>query len=404
MLGIKAVQSIPPRFAAQFYNQIYPSIYAYKAIQAFKVIDIINAVINKLAKTAAALPIYGYDANGEDLGPTDKLTKFLQTLTFAQRLEMYTWLYVADEVFVYKEKTLGVNGAVQKVHFINPYYVRLVISDTFPQEIIGFIYCDPNVAEEFPIERDELIFIKGFNPTLDPYQRWRGLPKTDVLCQRLTRVESNMKNSISNQQNGGVPGVIFQKDMPNTDAGKKAVSGRQDNFARFISNSDNKGAPYFAAGEMGYLNIGSNLVDLESIELEKLDKAAICAVFGLSDILMNSDSTSTESNVKEMVRQMYTNAVKPYTTLVDDAFNTELVTDFGVGYRKVRTDYSDVPELQTSLKERIDSLAAAPVMIPNDVLEALGYDRDPNPLMDLPLIKTGYQSVDDFEPLPPVTE
>lgn len=403
LIGIKAIQTVPSRYTTQLYNQIYPNIYSYKYIAAFRVIDTVNSVVNKIATTAAKLPIYGYGKNGEDLPETDKLVVFLRSLTYIKKLEMYTWLVLSDEAVGFKQKTLGVNGTVENMVFLNPSYVILVISDSFPQEIVSYIYRDPNFGIDIPLEKDEVIFIHGFNPTLDPYERWRGLPKTDVLRQRLSRMESNMKNSIGQMQNGGVPGVMFQKDLtPQANASKNVIGTRQENFARFLKNPDNKGAPYFAAGEMGYFPIGSDLVDMASLDIEKADVKGVCNVWSISDILLNNDSSSTESNVKEMVRQMYTTAVLPYTTMVDDAFNNELVTDFGTGYRTVKTDYSDVDELQYTMKERIDALAAAPVMIPNDILEALGYDRKPDPLMDQPLIKTGYQPVDDFEPLPPI--
>ena len=385
----------------QLYNQIYPSWLSYKAIAAFHINDMVYAVVSKLAKTAAALPMYAYNQNGEDLPETDKLTKFLTTLTYLQKLELYTWLYLQDECCIFKEKTLGVNGQVDKFHFLNPAYVILVISDTFPQEVVSYIYRNPSFGEDITIAEDEMMFIHGFNPTLDPYLKWRGLSKCDVLCQRLTRMESNMRNSVAQMQNGGVPGVMYQKDLA-PQLAKTTLDSRKENFSRFIQNPENKGAPFFAAGEMGYFQIGSNLVDLDSLEVEKADIKAVCNVWGLSDVVMNSDAGSTYNNVKEMVGQMYTNAVKPYTTLVDDVFNNELVTDFGVGNRFVKTDYSDVPELQTSLKEKIDALAAAPVMIPNDVLEAMGFDRSEDAAMDMPFIKSGYTPIDQLEPLPPI--
>jgi len=316
---------------------------------------------------------------------------------------LYTWLYLQDEVAIFKEKTLGVNGFIEKLHILNPNYLILVISDTFPQEVSSYIYRDPNYGIDVPMAYDEVIFIHGFNPTIDPYLRWRGLPKTDVLRQRLCRMESNMKNSISTMQNGGVPGVMFQKDLPATNPQAKTVVGaRQDNFANFLKNPDNKGAPYFAAGEMGYFSIGSDLVDIESLDMEKADVKGVCNVWGISDILLGNTDGGTENNVKEMIRQMYTNAVKPYTIMVDDSFNSELTTDFGVGFRKVSTDYSDVEELQSSMKEKLEAMASSMTGIPNDFLEALGFDRYPHPAMDMPFIKTGWEPLDNFEPLPPI--
>lgn len=397
---VKAYQTTT---TAQMYNQIFPTWYSYKYIAAFHINDTVNAVVNKLAKTAAALPIYAFQKNGEDLSDTDKLTIFLSKLTYVQKLELYTWLYLADEAFVYKDRPLiGVNGYVEKIYFLNPAYMTLVVSRDFPQEVMGYIYRDPNDNVETTIAKEDCIFIHGFNPTLDMYQKWRGLPKTEVLRQRLTRMESNMRNSVGQMQNGGTPGVLFAKELPNTSQSKQVVDQMKQNFSRFVSNPDNKGNPFIQAGEMGYVQIGSTLVDLDSLDLEKADNKAVCSVWGVSDVLFNSDSAATESNVKEMIRQMYTNAVMPYTRMVDDAFNNELSTDFGTGFKVIKTDFSDVPELQTSMKEKIDSMAAAPTMIPNDVLQALGYDRSTDPLMDEPYIKSGYQPVSDFNPVEPV--
>lgn len=407
LLGIDKLKAELKSFqsttSVQLFNQVYPSWHTHKYIEAFRISDIVNSVVNKLSNTAAALPIYGYNVNMEDLPETDKLVIFLRSLTFIQKKELYTWLFLADECFIYKDKTLGVNGTVNNVYFLNPSFVTLVISDSFPQEVAYYIYKEPMMADKgIRIELDEMVFIHGFNPTTDRYLKWRGLSKVEVLKYKLTRLESNIKNSVGQLQNGGVPGVVYQKDLKPNEQAKSVLGPRQDNFANFLKNPDNKGAPYFAAGEMGYIQIGSSLVDMDSIELEKADNKSVCNVWGLSDVLLNSDSAATESNVKEMIRQMYTNAVMPYTRMVDDAFNNDLVTDFGVGFRQVKTDYSDVHELQSSLKEKVDALAAAPVMIPNDVLEAMGYDRVDNPDMDLPLIKSGYEPIDNFEPLPPV--
>ena len=98
----------------------------------------------------------------------------------------------------------------------------------------------------------------------------------------------------------------------------------------------------------------------------------------------------------------WTDAIIPKIQLVEDAFNHELVTDFGVGFKQVKFDLGSVKDLQQNQLDLIKSLAAAPVMIPNDVLEAMGYDRVDDPTMDLPLVKTGYQPLDQFEPLPPI--
>jgi HK97 family phage portal protein len=402
MLGLKAIQGIATGITIQTFNQIYPSWHSWKVIKAYKTLDDIFSVVNKLSAKAASVPIYGYDQNMEDLPETDKLTVFLRTLTFTQRIEMFTWLYLRGEVVIYKQKTLGVNGTVEKIAFINPSFITLVLTDTWPEEVQQYWFRDPNRGIDTLLERDEVMFIKNFNPSDDYREGWRGYSSVDALTKRLVRMESNMNNSVAQMQNGGVPGVMYAKDIPNTAVGKTAIDQMKENFGRFSTNSANKGAPFIQAGEMGYFQIGSSLVDMDSIELEKIDFKKICNAFSTFDILFGSDSASTESNVKEVRQMNWTDAIIPKIQLVEDAFNQELVTDFGVGFKQVKFDLGSVKDLQQNQLDLIKSLAAAPVMIPNDVLEAMGYDRVDDPTMDLPLVKTGYQPLDQFEPLPPI--
>lgn len=396
---LKAYQSTT---TLQFYNQIYPSWQSHKALQVFHIEDTIFSVVHKLAKTAAKIPIYGYNDKGEDLPETDKLVLFLRTLTYAKKLELFTWLFLVDRAFCYKEKTLGVNGTVERMVFLNPDFVQIAVTTVFPEEIAYYIYRDPNTGFSKRLELDEVIYIKGFNPTSDPYEKWFGCSKVEVLRRRITRMEGNMENSVAMMQNGGVPGVLYVEGLQHNAQAKPIIGALQENYKSFSTNPDNKGAAFVQPGKMGWLPMGLSMVDLDSAELAKLDLKGVCNVWGVSDTWFNSDSASTESNVKEMIRQAYTNGVMPITQLVEDAFNVGLVIDFGSGIRTIRFDFSDVEELQTSLKEKIEAMASAPVMIPNDVLEAMGYDRIDNELMDQPLIKTGYQPIDDFEPLPPV--
>jgi len=402
VLGINRLQTISNTVSVQAMNQIYPAWYSYKIIAAYKKFDTIFSVVQKLSNKAASVPLYGYNMDDEDLPDTDKFVVFLKSLTYMKRFEMFFWLFLKNECFIFKQKTLGVNGKVEKVHFFNPNFVTIVLTDTFPEEVAGYWYKDYSRGVYMYFEADEIIYIHGFNPSDDYRESWRAFGPIEALLRRLTRYDSNMANSVSQMQNGGVPGVMYFKDLPHNVQSKPVVDAMKDNFGRFIKNPDNKGSVFVTAGEAGYFSIGSSLVDLASIDMEKLDDDKIYNAFSVSNILFNSNAASTESNVREMRQSMWTDAIIPKLSMVEDAFNNELVTDFGVGYRVVKFDVGGIKDLQRTQLELMTAMAAAPVMIPNDILEAMGYQRNPNPDMDRPLIKSGYQPIDDFEPLPPI--
>lgn len=402
VLGVNRLQTVGGSMNMQVMNQIYPTWYSYKIVAAYKKFDTIFSVVNKLAGKAASVPIYGYGKDGQDLPDTDKFVVFLQSLTNMKRFEMFFWLFLRTECFIYKEKTLGVNGNVESIHFFNPNFVTIVLTDTFPEKIAGYWYRDYSRGLDEYFEADQIMYIRGFNPSDDYRESWRAFGPVEALFHRLTRYDSNMNNSVAQMQNGGVPGVMYFKDLPHNVQSKPAIDGTKENFARFVKNPDNKGSVFITAGEAGYFSIGSDLVDMLSLEMEKLDDDKIYNAFGVSNVLFNSTAASTESNVREMRQSMWTDAIIPKFAMVEDSFNTELVTDFGIGYRTAKFDVGGIKDLQRTQLELMTAMAAAPVMIPNDILQAMGYQRDPNPLMDMPLIKSGYEPIDNFEPLPPI--
>jgi len=388
----------------QLYNQVFPTWQSYKAVGIIRLVDEIYSVTHKLAVTCAGIPLYGYDKEGEYLNDADKLSVFLRTLTYTKKVELFHWLVLCDEAFCYKEKTLGLNGTVEKITFLNPQWMTLFVSTDFPQRIIGYKYCDPNTGYEKVLLEDEVIFMRGFNPTNDANQRWRGLSRVEILCRRLTRLESNMANSVAQMQNGGTPGVLFVKGLPSDGKAKGVSDGMKENYARFAKNPANKGAPFIQVGEFGYIQLGLSLADLDSAKLADMDMKAICNVWHLPVQWFNAETASTDSNVKAMMVQVYTAGVKPYTSMVEDAFNTELVIDFGADTRSVAFDFSDIPELAESLKDKIEAMNASVSVVPNEQRELLGYDRIDDPAMDEPWVKSGWEPLSSFTAVEPVTD
>lgn len=380
--------------------QIFPSWQVFRDVETYRIVDEISSVVNKLAQTAANLPMYAYQEDGQDLPPNNILTKILKRFSYSERLKLFSFLYLSNEAFIYKQKIdFGPNAGMIDLHILHPNFMSVVLSLEFPTRIIGYIYRDPQVNYEAKFLPEEILFIRGFNPEIDFYTRWRGVSKTTLLCRRITRLEANKANSVAQMQNGGVPGLLFDKS---TEFDVEAQGQRDTRMLKHFTNPDNKGLPYNTNGDPVYVPIGSNLVDMDSSQLALIDSKGIYNAYGISGEWMNIDST-VRSDVKEMIRQVYTTAIQPYTTLVEEAFEKD--PDLGGGDNiTIAFDFSNVSELQQSLKDKMDGLAAAPVMIPNDILEASGADRDPDPKMNLPWIKAGYQPLDSFEDIPPVDD
>lgn len=380
-------------------QQIFPTYQVWKDIVAYQTVDDIYSVVKRLANTSAMIPMYCDNiATDEELPATDPLSKLIRNLSTQKRVELFTFLYGTGECFAYKNRLdAGVNRGVYDLTFLHPSNMSVVLSTGFPTYVLGYIYQDFQQGFELKLLPEEVIHFKYFNPSNDYYTKWRGFGPVQALTHRLTRLKAGMDASVSQMQNGGVPGIVYEKSE-NFDV--EAFGLRQKRMQEFFNNSSNKGAPYNAVGEMGYIQLGLPLADLDVAELQKIDFQKICNAFSISSILFNNDSSSTESNVNEMSKQLYSNAILPTLKIVQDQLNND--EEISANYTKrVEFDLSDVAELQEDMNAKASVYSAMPVIIPNDVMEAFGFERYDDPLMDLPYIKSGYQPISDFSAAPP---
>jgi len=407
MQTVKALQTFNrSQSIEQIRTMIFPSWQSVKEVEAYIIFDDVYSVVSRLATSSAQIPLIAYnEATGEDLPATDPLCKFLKGMTMEEREVMYTWLYMAGEVFMWKDALmLGPNKGKLKVEFLHPSFMTVIQEDVFPNRIIGYRYQDTRTT--FTLKAEEVIYVKYFNPTTQYNERHRGMGPIKALAQRLTRLQANMSASVSQMQNGGVPSIVYDK-TPGIDADRgsggsalneevSVMGQHKENFSRFLRNPENKGAPYFSAGEMGVLQLGLSLVEMDAIAQADVDFDKICNAYSLSSVLFNNKKASTESNVKEMRKDMYTNAIIPNVIRMCDGIRKGTVDIYGEG-KGIRPDLSKIPELQQNMKEKATAWAALPAIVLNEMRNDMGMDQLDDEMADRLLIKQGYQLADDLE-------
>jgi len=383
---------------------VFPTWGVFKEVQSYQLFDDVYSVVSRLATSSAQIHLEGYNEKTDtELPETDNMQVYLKTLTLDQREILYTYLYLCGELFMYKERiSLGPNKGKLTTHFLHPNFVSLIISKEFPQKVIGIKYQDTMFNFTLPIE--EVIFIKYFNPSVIYTDRWRGMSPLKSLAQRLTRLQANISGTVSQLQNGGVPSIVYDKtpgiDSDRMGGGAAAnnevtVMGQhKDNFARFLRNPDNKGAPYFSAGEMGVIQLGLSNVDLDALAMADVDFDKICNAYSLSSTLFNNKHASTESNVKEMRKDMYTNAIIPNIMRVCDGIKVNTVDVFGPD-KCIKPELSEIPELQQDMQAKATAWAALPSFVPNELRRAFDLEDSTDPNANELFIKTGYTMLAD---------
>lgn len=402
--------------------------------------DAVYSVVNKIAETSALIPIYPY------LQVKDKELKQLKALTQRQfytnkglwdikmiqlkalidapdnddlnalletpnplqsknefNLAAFCYWLLNGECFIYKYRVdAGANqGKVKELHIWPPDCVILNVTRTYPQKIVSYTYTfnGQRILENVPVT--DVIHWKRFNPTanFDSYEL-RGLSPLKALTRTLTRLDEADTRSLSLMKNGGTPGIVYAEDIENSEIGQPEFDAQRKSYYDFKMNPENVGADYWTAGKKGYISTGLNMADLKLLEAQKVDFKRLCNAYKISDIVFNNDAAATESNVKEQVKQMYTNACLPMVYSYRDKLNKELAPEFDNNKDQkhfIDADISSISELQDDMLALANILGAMPITpTGNEMRSLFKFDAIEDALMDQPLVKSGYTLLSDI--------
>lgn len=414
---VKALQSTNLGMIVNANTSIYPTWQVYENVNTYTTVDDVYSIISLLAETAARIPLYSYEVVDDDamksykkhdyntihnkyyrqkafinLPNTDKFAQFVDDISYEDKIKYFSLLYINGELFLYKEKIeLGPNAGKVYLHALNSQNVTVVVSDTFPQRVVKYQYFD--VGYDGVFSTDEIIHIKYFNPSIYNGQYWRGLSPLQVLSKRLTRLNAGMDASVAQMQNGGVPGIVYEKDA----YAFETLGARKTDFADYLRNSTNKGAPYFSAGEMGYIQLGLKLADMDVSDLQGIDFTKLCNAYKVPEILLNNQDGSTYNNVQTAEKMLYTNTILPNLHLFRDAILQSVAPMFSDRIKRtVEIDLSTIPALQQDMKTQAEALNAMWWVTPNEKRELMEFDQLDEPLMNEIIIDSGKMLLTDL--------
>jgi HK97 family phage portal protein len=422
---VKALQRTNLSTAVNVSTSIYPSWLDVENINTYVTVDDVYSIVSYLAQTAARIPMYGYEIVDDsalksmkkysktsllgkhyqtkamqDLPQQDRFVEFLNSMSYEDKVMYYTILYVTGELFLYKEVIeLGPNAGKVILHPMKGANVIVNISENFPQRVVSYRYFD--MGFDGNLSTDEVIHVKYYNPSITNGQQWRGLSPLQVLTKRLTRLNAGMDASVAQMQNGGVPGIVYEK----SDFAIETLGQRKNDFASYLRNSSNKGAPYFAAGEMGYLALGLSLADMDVSDLSGVDSTKLCNAYKFPEILLNNQDSSTFNNVASAEKLLYTNSILPNIYLFRDAIVNGVIPMYAVDglKRAIEIDLSEIPALQEDMKMQADALNAMWWTTPNEKRDMMGFEELLEPMMDQIIIDSGKQLITDLGMVPDVT-
>lgn len=313
---------------------------------------------------------------------------------------VYTCPLLTGNSYVHMEAAeLGVNaGKPKSLHLMPPQNTVPVVQGSFPKYISRYeMRLDPNAPRSF--ETEEVLHLRYFNPDFSQNgAELTGLSPLAALHRTSVRGASENDYMVRGFQNSGANGIVTIGGEGSADHTPEALGSLKSSFYNESSGTRNAQKTLFINDQVAYTQIGLGPVEMKVIESQKITFKKFCNAYFVSDVLFNNGETATESNVKEMVKRMYTNACLPDAYALRDLLNQKLTPLFDKDGTKyyIDVDITGISELQEDMQAMATIYSTLPIMNPAWISEAFGYGKDMG-VEDRLYIKTGYTPIEDLD-------
>jgi HK97 family phage portal protein len=286
-------------------------------------------------------------------------------------------------------------GKPLELHTLPSQYMSIIADlSKFPIEPTGYqLYMQ--FTQTFT--KQEILHDKYSNPNWNIVgNQLYGLSPLQPLSRVLTRSNEGKKAAVANYQNGGPKGILFVNDDRHDPA--QTVQEAMDLKKTLARNqgSENVNQVETSAYKVDYVQLGSNVVDLDLYTVEGLDTQAITNAFGVPAALLGVKGGMTYNGMPEAEKALTVRCAIPMLSSIRDQFNRKFETDWGKMDTVIDYDISVYKELEENKKELVEWLKDAPLTI-RKKLEYLGESTEgyTEEQLNSIIISNGFTTLDD---------
>jgi HK97 family phage portal protein len=211
--------------------------------------------------------------------------------------------------------------------------------------------------------------------TWHPFDHWYGMSPMEAAAYAIDQHNSAGAWNQSLLQNAARPSgalVLTGKDGPANLTDEQFTRLKQQ-LKEQQTDADAKGAPLLLDGGMDWKEMSMSPKDMDFLEGKLGSAREICAVYGLSPMLVGIPGEATFANFESAKLAFWEDSQLPFLDVVRDALNRWLVPRFG---EDLRLDYDEdsISALAPRRKEKFEMLVKADFLSINEKREALGYE------------------------------
>lgn len=282
-------------------------------------------------------------------------------------------------------------GAPAELELMAPQWMKIISNGSFPARAVGYSY------DLFPgktFSTNEIIHDKYFNPNYDNSgQHLYGMSPLRAGLMRLQKSNSQLKAEASGWENEGIKGVLYMKNQVGQVDGELVqpeVAALAETMRNEWQGSSNRRRMGISGYEMGWIPIGLNAEEMQTIESGIMDLRYICNIFGgVPSQLLNDPANKQYNNQREGEKALTSRCVLPELCSEKDSLNM-YAKKRGLGPKDVIDfDLSVFSELQADVRETADWTSKLIAISANEQRELCGLAALPEPEMNEPMILSG---------------
>jgi HK97 family phage portal protein len=298
-------------------------------------------------------------ANGDSEEVTDhELAKFLKNVNPDMTTDDFIggsliYRLTVGETFTYKVALdSGVNaGKVMELHLLPSDKVDIV-EGTILSPIRGYKIDD---AYNIEFEKEDVVHKKMFNPLWLTDRNLHGQSPLKAAARIVSKQNQLEDTELKQAENQGPAHILFRKTNGNQQNNFTDPQIRQvEKDIKAQGQGKKRGLPYIAKNEMGKLDLGSTVADLNIIESSRDGRRILGNVYGFPMDLMNDPEGSTYNSKGVARKSAWTDCIMPNLKTIEETLDKALIEDVEA-YKDLyfKFDYSEVEELQEGFGERV---------------------------------------------------
>lgn len=286
-------------------------------------------------------------------------------------------------------------GQPVALHVIPSYQIQIVESGDWKDPIKEFRFTGSGA--DVILKKEDVLYSAAWNPN----STFKGYNPFDTIGNTVDKNNLNDLAQMAAFKNGGT-GILFSSDTVTDGVGgvdDKMTPEQMAQLKQTIMNeyagAHNNKRMHFTNGFVNVTNFGDTLADLKLIEASETEVKEICAVFGVSPILIGEGKSNTESNVVQAYKSLVTNNVVPKLREFDQAFNKFSKNWYKGETVKIAHDITEFAELMPNMELVKKVYGDNAAVILNEYRLMLGLSERPEEIFKKSYIQSGFVPLED---------